>query len=102
MTIETIEFAAFRLKAGICETELHEAADSIQRDFLAKQPGYLRRELVKTVGGYADLLLWSSPETASAAMSKAAASPVCARYFALMDMNDDGAGVQHWAVVGRY
>ncbi len=95
MTTETLEYAAFRLKAGVGEADLTKAS--------AAQPGFVRRELVRTATGYADLVLWSSHELAAAAMETFPQNPVCARYFGLMEMRGDAASVpQHWPVVARY
>lgn len=104
MTTPSLEYAPFRLKSGVSETDLAKASAALQKGFLSGQPGFLRRELVRTEGGYADLVLWRSDAEAAAAMRKAAQSPVCARYFSLMDMGGDGAqaGPQHWPVVARF
>lgn len=104
MTRQTLEYAPFRLNPGVTEEALRAAAMAIQQEFLGKQPGYLRRDLVKDARGYVDLIWWSSAETASAAMSKAVTSPACSRYFALMDINPDDTheGMQHLEVVESF
>lgn len=103
MKSASLEYAPFRLKAGVSEADLAKASAALQTEFLAAQPGFVRRELVRAGDGYADLVLWSSHELAAAAMEKFAQSPVCGRYFSLMDMSGGaGAGPQHWPVVARY
>jgi len=42
-----IEWAPFRLREGVTESELLEASNAIQRNFLDGRPGFLRRELAR-------------------------------------------------------
>lgn len=105
MKSQVIEWAPFRLKSGKSEAELAAASDELQRDFLASQSGYLRRDVVrKDDGSFADIILWSSRHEAEAAMAKVANSTSCARYFALMQEGDGdpGAGVAHFTVLKSY
>jgi hypothetical protein len=94
-----VEWAPFRLAAGIDDSTLLEASEAIQRDFLEHQPGFLRRELLRGAdGGWVDLVFWQDEHSAAAAMSSAGSSPVCYTYFHLMeggDSMDAGAGVLH-------
>jgi hypothetical protein len=87
-----IECAPFRLRTGVTEQELLEASAAIQRDFLDRQPGFLRRELVRSDDGlWSDVVHWSDAGSAHAAVEAAASSPVCHRYFHLMAGADGGA-----------
>jgi hypothetical protein len=89
MTDQVLEWAPFRLKPGADEAALMEASERLQRDFLAHQEGFVRRELISVAeGAYVDLVWWSSFEVSQAAMKKAAGSPACRRYAALMDCSD--------------
>lgn len=98
-----IEFAPFRLAAGVDEATLLRASATLQREFLERQPGYLRRELVRGANGdWADLVLWRDQEAADAAMQAAHGSGVCLEYFRLLEGTahaDPGAGVVHYRVV---
>jgi len=86
MTKQVLEWAPFRLKAGVDEATLLAASEQLQRDFLAGQDGFVRRELIKGAeGSYVDLVWWDSFAASQAAMRKAAVSPACKRYVALMD-----------------
>ncbi len=105
MTTDTMEWAPFRLKPEATEAELAAASETLQRDFLAAQPGFLRRDLLRGPdGAYVDAVWWATPEAAAAAMALAADSPVCSRYFALMSENgeDAGAGVSLFRCLGSY
>jgi hypothetical protein len=102
MAATVIEWAPFRLLPGTTEQTLLDAADAIQRDFLASQPGLVRRELLRGKDGqWVDLLHWQDDEAARAAMARAAESPVCHRYFALMGA-EAGEGVLHLTRVREY
>ncbi len=105
MKTRVVEWAPFTVKPGVSEAALTEASRDLQETFLARQPGYLRRELVRDpAGSYVDLVWWTDVASASAAMARAADSAACQMYFALMDVNGDGAGagVRHLHVVAEY
>ena len=96
----TIEWAPFRLIDSADEASLLRASDALQSGFLANQPGFIRRELLKgEEGQWVDLVYWESEEAAAQAMQQAAASPTCLEYFRLMvgaDKPDFGADVRHF------
>jgi hypothetical protein len=94
-----VEWAPFRLAAGIEEATLLEASEALQRDFLQHQEGFMRRELLRGADrGWVDLVFWKDERSAAAAVNAANSSPVCHAYFHLMeggDGMDAGAGVLH-------
>jgi len=102
----TVEWAPFRAAAGVDEAALLAASRVLQSDFLDKQEGFIRRELLKGPGdSWADLLYWESREAAEQAVRNAADSPACARYFVLIAMDggsDPGAGIIHLEQVESY
>jgi len=106
MTRGVIEWAPFRLADGVTEDQLLAAARQLQDVFLAHQPGFVRRELLRgTGGGWVDLVEWSDRATAEAAVRAAAESPTCLTYFRLMaggDQVDPGSGVSHYDRVAEY
>jgi len=100
-----IEFAPIRLAKGRTEAELIAASDAFQRDFLAGQPGFLSRELVrKGEGEYADIVRWKSQADAAAIMDRIEGSPAVAAFFSVMAIGDaDAAGcVEHYTSLARY
>lgn len=101
-----IEWAPFRTKEGVTEEELLEASAALQTDFLERQEGFLRRELLRGANDHwCDLVYWRDDAAAKQAMEEAMKSTVCARYFALMsgvDQEDPGAGLLHFAVRQSY
>ncbi|MEW6681905.1 MAG: hypothetical protein AB1451_03150 [Nitrospirota bacterium] len=96
---QVVEWAPFELADGASEADLLKASAALQSDFLDRQPGFVRRELLKGKDGkWVDLVYWSNREAAERAVQEAAASPACHRYFQLMreaDHADPGAGVVH-------
>lgn len=100
-----VEWAPFSVREGVAEAALIAASEKLQRDFLARQDGFVRRELVKGQDrNYVDLVWWNSMDSAEAAMSKVMESTVCREYFALMEPHqaDAGAGVLHFQSVRTY
>lgn len=98
-----IEWASFRLADGRSEADLIAASDTFQEAFLQRQPGFLRRELLRTPDGYADLVHWRSEAEADAVMKVAMESPACLAYFAVMAaVADPAAGVSHHRSLRQY
>jgi hypothetical protein len=88
-----VEWAQFRAVAGIDETTVLEASRALQFEFLDRQDGFIRRELLKGPDdSWADLLYWESREAAARALRNAADSPACSRYFALIATSGEGSG----------
>jgi hypothetical protein len=81
-----VEWAAFRIAKGVSEEQVVKAARDIQEEFLAKQRGFIRRELLRGEGGqWADLIYWKDRASVDAAMKEAESSPVCHLYFKVME-----------------
>jgi hypothetical protein len=104
MSAKTIEFAPFRAKPGVDESTMLALSNRLEGEFLAQQPGYIRRELLKAEdGSFVDLVWWESPAAAEAAMTKVAESEVCAAYFAAMELASAAeAGVSLYRQVRDY
>jgi hypothetical protein len=104
MSGKTIEFAPFRAKAGVDESTMLALSNRLEGEFLVRQPGYIRRELLKAEDGtFVDLVWWESPAAAEAAMGKVAESEVCAAYFAAMELASEAeAGVSLFRQVRVY
>lgn len=86
---EVVEWAPFHLAPGVKEEQLLEASRHLQDSFLAKQPGFLRRDLLRgEAGGWVDIVWWVDRAAAEAAVKVAADSSVCHSYFQLMSGAD--------------
>lgn len=103
---KTVEFATITLKDGITEEMLLKASHDLQNDFLIKQPGFLKRELLKRSSKeYVDLIYWENQESADKAFVIAMENPVCLSFFELMeaaDINDPAEGVAYYKVINEY
>ena len=103
-----IEWAPFRLAPNVTEAELLGASDALETEFLAKQPGYLRRDLLRQdEQNWCDLVYWEDRAAAEQAMQHASGSGVCHQYFKLMAGADGagadpGADLRHLAVMKSY
>ena len=101
-----LEWAPFTVVAGTDEATLLAAADLVQTEFLSQQPGFIKRELLKGHNNqWVDIVYWNSRAAAEQAARKAATSPVCYQYFALMvgaDHDDPNAGMLHFEQVKTY
>ena len=100
-----IEWAPFRLADGVSEPALLVASERLQREFVARQRGFIRRELLRGANGeWVDLVHWTDREAADAVFAAAMESPVCAEYFKLMvtPEGDPGASVLHLHRVREY
>ena len=86
MDRQTVEWAAFQLKKDVSEQALLQASGELQQNFLQKQPGFIRRELLKkSEGSYVDILWWKTRKYAEQASDKVMQHPACLGYFQLMD-----------------
>lgn len=104
MSETIIEWAPIRLAAGRTEADLLAASHAFQRDFLARQPGFLRRELVrKAEGEYVDLVHWRSEADARAILDRLE-SPACQAFFSVMQMSEAEAAscVDHFVSLAVY
>jgi hypothetical protein len=104
MSMPTLEIAVIRLAAGRTEAELIAASNAFQQ-FLAEQPGYLCRDLVRASDGtYADVVRWASRKEADAVADKVSSSVACQTYFSLMEWNPDNPaeGVSHFDILAVY
>ena len=100
----TIEWAPFIKKAHVSDDALIAAADLVNRAFLTKQKGFIRRELIsKTSTEYADLIYWETEEDAVNAGNKVNTCAECNAYFTLMDMNSQTTnGFSHYRIIKRW
>ncbi len=81
-------FAPIRLAQGKTEADLLAASAVFQREFVDLEPGVLRRELVrKPDGSYLDIVQFRSAQDYEEVTRKEMQSPVCAAFFAVMDMS---------------
>ena len=97
----TIEWAPFEVAGHVSDEELEKAAADLEVNFLQKQHGYLRRELLKGEGKqWVNLVYWSSPHAAAKAAEDANSSEAFLEYFSLMvGLEDAEDGISHYRQV---
>lgn len=89
MTTAVTILAPIKLADGKTEADLLAASDIFQAEFVAHEPGILRRELVcNPKGGYLDIVQFRSAADCADVIKKEMESPVCHAFFAVMDMSD--------------
>jgi len=100
-----IEYAPFELQDGVTENDLLQASAALQTNFVEKQKGFVRRELVKVKDRhYADIVYWLSKADADSAVTHSQTSAACAQYFGLMKMQsrDASESVFHFEQISSY
>ncbi len=81
--------APIKLAEGKIEADLLAASAKFQSEFVAHEPGVLRRELVrKQDGTYLDIVQFRSEEDYKEVEKKEMESAVCAEFFSVMDLSD--------------
>lgn len=84
-----IVIASGRLKDGVTEAAMLAASDRFQREFVAHQPGVLRRALVaQPDGGYADIVFFADEAAIEQVMAAEQTSEVCGAFLSLWEDGD--------------
>ncbi len=79
--------APIKLAPNKTEADLLAASAKFQSNFVANEPGVLRRELVRAQDGtYLDIVQFRSEADMADVMEKEMASPACADFFSVMDL----------------
>lgn len=104
MTEPVTVIAPIVLAKGKTERDLLEASDLFQKNFVANEPGVLRRELVrKPDGTYLDIVQFRSAADLADVMKREMESPLCVEFFAVMDMTAEaGSEIQPYPSLKTY
>lgn len=97
--------AVIKLAPGRTEADLLEASEIFQQEFASRQPGLIRRELVrKSDGEYLDIVQFRSMENAMATIEKEKESSACHAFFAVMDLEgtDESDGITFCQSLATY
>lgn len=101
-----VEWAPFIKVKGVTEQQLITAADRVNFEFLTKQPGFIKRELIKKSDTeFADIIHWNTKKEAIAAGEKVFNCNECKEYFELMDMEasaNAGKGFSHYEILKEW
>lgn len=102
----TVEYAKFTLKEGITETQVIAASQTFQKDFLVKQKGFIKRDLLHLAGrDWVDIVYWASKEDAENVFKACEKGSYCAKYFSIMEPFDEklpNGGVIHLELIKSY
>lgn len=102
----TIEMAPFTLASGVSDAALLAASERLEREFLSQQKGYVGRALTRRPdGGWADVVMWESKESAEAIIPLVPQSPAAGAYFACMasaDTDNPSQGISLMQAQGVY
>ena len=84
--------APIKLASGKTESDLLSASAKFQTEFVSKQPGILRRELVrKNAGEFMDIIQFRSKADLEDVIAKEQSSAVCHEFFETMEMDPEVA-----------
>lgn len=82
-----VMLAPIVLKQGVGEKALVEASDAFQQAFAGRQPGILKRMLLRAKdGSHADLVFFANKEAAERVVAAEMESPACIDYFSVMNI----------------
>ncbi len=96
-----IEWAPFIKAGNVTDKQLITAASAVNSDFLVKQEGFIKRELIKKNDyEYADVIYWATKTDAITAGEKISSCDKCNDYFKLMKMGvKAGEGFSHYIII---
>lgn len=95
--------APIKLAPGKTEEDLMIASNDFQKNFVAQQQGVLRRELIRTSEGrYLDIVQFRSKEDALKVIEEEGKSPVCQKFFSLMDFTDADSNIEFHTSLATY
>lgn len=102
----TVEWAPFLKQSQATTEQLITAADLVNLEFLSRQKGYIKRQLIqKSKDEFADIVHWETLADAQAAGEKVMSCDTCKSYFSLMDMSNSttaGSGFSHYKVLKNW
>lgn len=79
-----------KLKPGITEADLIKASDKFDAEFVKKQQGIVKRQMLRGENGqFADLVTFASKEAAGKVMEAEQTSPVCHEFFSIFEMPEN-------------
>jgi heme-degrading monooxygenase HmoA len=96
-----IELAQFKTKSGVNDAEVLGASQEAHDGFLAKQKGYISRELLKSSEGeWIDIVHWETIEDAQTAMNSFMGHHSTKRFAEIVD--PPSIKMMHLKVVKKY
>ncbi|MCL2599729.1 MAG: hypothetical protein FWD88_00900 [Treponema sp.] len=97
-----VELPSFTLKEGVSEADFLLAHEKLNRDFMAKQEGYVSHELLRDGGKWFDLAVWESMEAKEKAFKDIYGNAAAIEYIALIDQIGTDDDIPIFTVVKSY
>lgn len=97
-----VEFVAFKLKKDVSEAEFSPVSDTFNREFLARQKGYISRKLLLNGDMWADLVLWETEADHLNAMEASKEDPFAAKYMSMINFSAKGSFYRLFSVEKTY
>jgi len=96
-----VEWAPFIKASDVSDEQLIAKANVVNSDFLIKQKGFIKRELIKKNNNeYADVIYWETKSDAVSAGEKVSTCVKCGEYFQLMNMGEKaGEGFSYYTII---
>lgn len=82
---EIIELTTFQLNEGVEESNFIEVAQTMQKEFLLHQEGFLKRTLVKGENEWTDIVYWENKKSHESAMQKSQNTPIVAPFMQMIN-----------------
>ncbi|MCL2116400.1 MAG: hypothetical protein FWH29_09285 [Methanobrevibacter sp.] len=95
-----VEFVTFKLKKGASEPDFLLVSDKFNHEFLAKQKGYISRNLLVDGEIWADLVFWETMEDAKNAVKAFRKSEAAKEYMSFL--NGPSCKLLHLSVKKSY
>ena len=87
-TIGMLEITTFKLKLGVTEKDFEQSARSMQKDFLEKQNGFIKRTLtVSEDSTWTDVVFWKDQESAEKTMKLSETSELVLPFMEKIEFN---------------
>jgi hypothetical protein len=99
---KVVEFAPFYLKKDALVADFLSVSDKFQREFLAKQPGYVSRQLVVEDKMWSDIVVWQTMEDAQNAINAFPDSAAALAYMSFIDEEENECEIRHFSLVKSY
>ena len=97
-----LEFPAFTLKRGVSETDFLRVHEKFNREFMAKQKGYISHSLLRDDKAWYDLAVWESAEAMETAFKDIYENASAKEYIALIDQIGADDEIPLFTVVKNY
>jgi hypothetical protein len=95
---QVLEIVIYKLNDGVAAGQFTAEAAAMERDFAAKQKGFVKRVFGTSGDGqWVDVITWESMEDAHRASEAAMKSPVCAPMFSMLD--EHSVKMHHFTIV---